>query len=605
MKIVKGLLSIVLSVGLLAGCGATATPSSSGSGASTPTAPTAAKFDKEVDYLVIGAGVAGLSSAIEAADLGIKDILILEKTGKIGGSAFYSDGILSGYDTQITKALGVKVTQDEIYEEQMREKKYILDPELTKLTLEQSGKTINWLIDTLGIKFNNEIIVKDGYGTLPTVHTVEGKGAGMAEFYQKALDDRSAIKLELETSATELIVEDGTVVGAVATTKDGKEVRIGAKAVLIATGGYSANYELFSNLHTPNSVFQTTNFKNQNGDGLVMATNIGAGTQNLDQLQVYLREYNNPTSQYPYMFTIFVGQDGKRFMDEKRTAQTYNQEIKDDVIDLYGRTGVDYFWSIADEASLTQMGIADAAKDHKGILVADTLEELAEKMGADKDAFVSTISTWNQACAKQTDAEFGRTSPMWFPIAKGPFYALQTTFFSSVTHGGLIKNADAQVLRFDGNVIPGLYAAGEVTTVTNSNGYTISNAISFGRIAANHVQKYINGEVVNNAPVPVVEEAAKTRFDMSKKLKDGEYEAAVDGQHGKLTVKTVIKNGAIADVQIVSQNETEDIAKDALVSIPKNIVEKNSVDIDTVSGATMTSERILDAVAACLVSASA
>ena len=87
------------------------------------------------------------------------------------------------------------------------------------------------------------------------------------------------------------------------------------------------------------------------------------------------------------MFTIFVGQDGKRFMDEKRTAQTYNQEIKDDVIELYGRTGVDYFWSLADEASLSKMGIADQMKDHDGVVYADTLEELAEKMGVDASRY--------------------------------------------------------------------------------------------------------------------------------------------------------------------------------------------------------------------------
>lgn len=601
MKFVKTIVSVALSLVLLTGCVAPTSTKPENNGENANVSQT--KFDQEVDYLVIGGGVAGLSSAIEAADLGVENILVLEKTGKIGGSAFYSDGILSGYDTQITKKLGLEVSHEAVYEEQMREKKYILDPELTKLTLDQSSKTIDWLIDHLGVKFHDEVIVKDGYGTIPTVHIVEGNGAGLEPYYQKALDERPAIKLEMETAATELIMEDGKVVGAVAKNKDGEQVRIGAKAVLLATGGYSANHELFTNVHVPNGVFQTTNFKNQMGDGLIMAMNIGANAQNLDQLQVYLREYNNPTSQYPYMFTMFVGQDGKRFMDEKRTAQTYNQEIKDDVIDLYGRTGVDYFWAIADEASLTQMGIAEDAKDHVGIYVADTLEELADKMGVDRETFLATVKAWNAACAKQSDSEFGRTSPMWFPIAQGPFYALQTTFFSSVTHGGLVKNANAQVLRVDGSVIPGLYAAGEVTTVTNSNGYTISNAITFGRIAAQQAQKYMNGEVVVEE-VSVEEPEKEVRFDMTTALNDGEYEASVDGQHGKMTVKTVITNGAIADVIILEQNETEEVAKDALTSVPQSIVENNSADVDSVSGATMTSNRIMDAVAACLEQAS-
>ncbi len=593
MKLVKAFLAITMSIAMLTGCAA-----------STDNSSVSARenFDREVDYLVIGGGVAGLSSAIEAADLGVEKVMILEKTGKIGGAAFYSDGILSGYDTQITKAQGLEVSPDDVYEEQMREKKYILDPILTKFTLDQAGKTIDWLIDNLGVKFNDEVIVKDGYGTIPTVHIVEGDGAGLAPHYQKALDKRPAIELLLETPATELIVKDGAVTGAVAKTKDGKQIRIGAKAVLLATGGYSANHELFGNVHVPNSVFQTTNFKNQNGDGLIMAMNIGANAQNLDQLQVYLREYNNPTSQYPYMFTIFVGQDGKRFMDEKRTQQTYNQEIKDDVIDLYGRTGVDYFWAVADEASMTKMGIADDAKGHKGVYVADTLEDLADKMGVDRTTFLATINSWNAACTAQTDIEFGRTSPMWFPISQGPFYALQTTFFSSVTHGGLVKNINSQVLRVDGSVIPGLYAAGEVTTVTNSNGYTISNAITFGRVAAQQAQKYMNGEVVIEK-VSVAEQQKESRFDMSKKLTDGEYKATVDGQHGKMTVKTIIKDGVIFGVEVIEQNETEEVVGDALTIVPQRIVDNNSVDVDVVSGATLTSDRIMNAVADCLAQA--
>lgn len=197
-------------------------------------------------------------------------------------------------------------------------------------------------------------------------------------------------------------------------------------------------------------LFSDVEFSYQTGDGLIMATAVGAGVQNLDQVQVYLREVENRTSQFPYMFTIFVGQDGRRFMDEKRTAQTWNQEIKDDVVDLYGRTGVDYFWSLADEASLEMMQIADAAKDHEGVVVADTLDELAQKTGIDAEALKATVDRWNSFAAKMEDEDYGRTAQFWFPISTGPYYALKTTFFSSVCHGGITKNQNAQVTRIDG-----------------------------------------------------------------------------------------------------------------------------------------------------------
>lgn len=588
MQVIKKIGLISLALSLAAGC--------SSSNKEQPSANNAT-FDREVDYLVLGGGVAGLSSAIEAADQGIENILVLEKTGNLGGAAFYSGGILGGVDTQITKENNLQVDIEDIIAEQMQEKHYILDEDLTRLTIGKAGETIDWLIDEIGVQFQSETVVKDGYGTYPVIHLVEGEGAGMKEPFAKALEARENIEIQLNTSATELIVVDGKVVGAQAIC-DGQVTRIKADAVLLATGGYSANHELFTNAASQNGVFQTSNFANQAGDGLVMATKVGAGVQNLDQLQVYLREYNNPTGQNPYMFTIFVGQDGKRFMDEKRIAQTYNQEIKDDVIDLYGRTGVDYFWSLADEASLTMMGIDDKMKDYTGVVYADTLEELAEKMDVDASALVETVNQWNQDCANQKDSQFNRTSPMWFPLSTGPYYALQTTFFSSVCHGGITKNTNAQVTRLDGTTIPGLFAAGEVTTVTNSNGYTISNAITFGRIAAQSALKYMNGELVEEVKEEV--ESNESLFDMSQPLTDGEYEASVEGQEGKMIVKTTITDGKIKNVEIVEQHETAGVADAALETLPQAIVEANSVDVDAVSGASLTSGRIQQAVVDCL-----
>ena len=113
--------------------------------------------------------------------------------------------------------------------------------------------------------------------------------------------------------------------------------------------------------------------------------------------------------------------------DRKRTAQTWNQEIKDDVVDLYGRTGVDYFWSLADEASLEMMQIADAAKDHEGVVVADTLDELAQKTGIDAETLKATVDRWNSFAAKMEDEDYGRTAQFWFPISTGPYYCLLYT----------------------------------------------------------------------------------------------------------------------------------------------------------------------------------
>ncbi|MEF9973798.1 MAG: FAD-dependent oxidoreductase [Clostridia bacterium] len=446
-------------------------------------------YDRTVDMLVIGGGVAGMTTAIEAADQGCESILVVEKLGYTGGAAFVSDGILGGYETQVTKALDLHVDPKDMMADQMREKAYTLDPELTWITTEKSGETIDWLIDTVGVPFNPEVGLKPGYGNFEAIHTVAGKGAAMRAPYEAAIAARPAIAVETNSRATELIYQDGVVSGAVVMQND-KPVRIGAKAVVLTTGGYAANRELFTRLHPANAVFQAGMMPGATGDGLLMATAIGAGVNNAEQIQCYLREYENPTSQTPYMYTIFVNLAGQRFMDEKRIAQTYNQENRDALIMQYGLQGADYFYSINDHAAMTQFNLAEDAKTHAGVTIAETLDELAAAIGVDAEGLKATVDAWNEMVKAQADTEFGRNT-FFMPIAQGPFYALKTTFFASVCHGGITKNAKAEVTRFDGSAIPGLYAAGEVTATTNSNGYTISTAITYGRIAAQNAVEYM------------------------------------------------------------------------------------------------------------------
>ncbi len=491
-------LAALLALAMLTACAPQSTegdPSATAAPTPVQTQPPAssdsAQWDEQVNLLVIGGGVAGLTAAIEAADQGLTDILVVEQLANTGGSAFVSEGILGGFETQVTKALDLHVDPRDMYEDQMREKKYTTDPALTWLTTLKSGETIDWLIDHLGVKFNDDVIIKPGYGNYQAIHIVEGGGPSMRAPYQAALEARPEIEVRLENRGTELVVEDGKVVGALVEA-NGETKRIGAKAVVLATGSYNSNHDIISAVHPANSVFQTSMMPGSTGSGLIMATAVGAGTNNLDQIQCYLREYNNPVGQTPYMYTIFVGKEGKRFMDEKRIAQTYNQENRDAVIEQYGKDGWDYFWAINDHAAMEQFGLAEGAAEYPGLVIADTLDELAAKTGMDAEGLKATVAAWNEMAANETDTQFGRTS-MWSKIETGPFYALQTTFFSSVCHGGVTKNDRAEVTRFDGSVIPGLYAAGEVTATTNSNGYTISAAITWGRVAAQSAVQYIGG----------------------------------------------------------------------------------------------------------------
>lgn len=446
------------------------------------------EWDMETEFLVIGGGVAGLTAAIEASDVGFEDIIVLEKLGVVGGSAFVSDGILGGYETIVTKELDLHIDPQDMYNDQMKEKKYNLDPDLTWLTTEKSGETIDWLIEHIGVEFEPEVIVKDGYGSIQAMHIVDGGGAAMRIPYDNALNERPEIEILKDTEGTELIVENDVVIGVIAK-QDDKIIRIKADAIMLATGGYNSNHELIANAHPANRVFQPATMAWSTGDGLIMATEVGAGVNNLDQIQCYLREHDNPRSQAPYLYSIFVGKEGKRFMDEKRTGQTYNQENRDAVIMQTGKDGTDHFWSISDQATMNEFGIGETESERDEVFVADTLEDLALKIGIDPVGLKETVDHWNEMVENGEDTDYGRTRSLK-KIEEAPYYGLKTIFFSSVCHGGITKNAKAEVTKINGENIPGLYAAGELTTVTNSNGYTISNAITFGRIAAQSAYEY-------------------------------------------------------------------------------------------------------------------
>lgn len=145
-------------------------------------------WDQEVDVLVIGAGAAGLAAAVEAADNGVENVLLIEKMPVIGGTTFISQGLIAGYETKIAKKIDVHHTEEELYELLMSNSDYKLDPELTRITVSKSGETIDWLVDSIDVKFSEDVAV--GYGPLQMMHMVDGWGVALKEPFLKALEDR-------------------------------------------------------------------------------------------------------------------------------------------------------------------------------------------------------------------------------------------------------------------------------------------------------------------------------------------------------------------------------------------------------------------------------
>ncbi len=459
------------------------------------TAEDSIKWDKEVNLLVIGAGGAGLSAAVEAADNGTENILLIEKMPVIGGTTFISQGLIGGSNSDIAKKLEVKHTEEELYDLLMNNAHYRLDPKLARITADSSGETINWLQNNINIKFKDEIVV--GYGPLQMMHMVDGGGIAMKEPFTKALEDRK-VEVMLETPAKDLISDiDGNILGAIAD-KDGSDYYIKAKAIVIATGGYAANAELAAALNPTYEGIYGLGHPASTGDGIIMASKHGAAISNSIHMMLVFKDYDllankggntNTANISKYIAApnvIFVGKEGKRFVDEK-SGGFMNQDIAQPILDQMHKDEIPYIWAITDQHGIDKSGAVRGMKME--FLKADSIEELAKLMEVDPIALSETVVKWNEGVAEGNDDEFNRDQ--LDSIMTPPYYAASVVPGHIITYGGILRNEKAEVLRADGSVIPGLFTAGETSANSSYMGFTLSNCFTWGRIAGASAAEYI------------------------------------------------------------------------------------------------------------------
>ena len=453
----------------------------------TPVAEEAAPgqtIEKTVDVVVLGAGGAGVAAAIEAVDAGAS-VALLEKMPQIGGTTATSQGMIGAYESKFTKERDVHYTFEEMYGNLMSNASYRLDPELTAVTIEKSGETIDWMADRLGMNFYDVIV---GYGPLQMMHLVEGAGGAMKTAMETALAG-SSVDLMLETRATEILMnEDGSVKGVKATC-GADIVIVYAKAVVVATGGYANNPELTARLDPEKAGTWGIGFPGATGDGIIMASNVGAALTHTGDMMCVLKDYEimsehngtsataNVSSFISRNNTVLLAANGKRFVDEKDIGYM-TQKLNSPVFDQMHRDGLGYVWAISDKASLEAKGVKRGLEME--FITADTFEELAEKMELDVATVVETLTNYNAYCETGHDPEFGR---LLLEKLEAPYCAVKVVPCEIITYGGIARNVNAEVIRADGTVIPGLYTAGEASANSAYMGFTLTNAYGWGRIA--------------------------------------------------------------------------------------------------------------------------
>lgn len=444
----------------------------------------------DVEIVVVGAGAAGLSAALTAQEKNA-NVLVLEKGGITGGSTVRSGGKILAAGTPWQEKQGYTDNADMMYEYLMSfDRDDIMNEELVMTFSKGSAENLQWLEDR-GVQVQDVEYIHSALTPWRVHNTMGGGGqtSGHGGQITAPLTNRyegNGGKIVYNCRATELITnESGTVVGVKAVMTDGTPVTVNAKSVILATGGYAKNEEMLDKYEDflPNNLYGTVP-NTCVGDGLVMATAIGAKNFDAPGLQLVYVSYDcycgiNEES------GLIVSEDGLRVVDE----YTYQSHVATALADAKSTCG--YYIAAkkggyaVEPYPMIQWGVTMEHVPH-----AATIGELAEKIGVDKAALEATVARYNELCAKGVDEDFGKPAQYMIPVEGDEYYAFRMTPGTSVTFGGLEIDVNARVLDTNNQPIPGLYAAGEVafTGLFDAEypccGMAIGSAVYYGRVAA-------------------------------------------------------------------------------------------------------------------------
>ena len=490
----------------------------------------------DADVVVVGAGGAGMTAAITAAAEG-KTVVILESQSMVGGNSVRATGGMNAgktvyqdenefgesagvektlktaaekyADNETITALAKTVSEQwaayqanptgyfdsvELMElDTMIGGKGINDPELVETLCANSADAIDWL-DEHGITLHN--VSSFGGASVKRIHrpvNAEGKTVSVGSYMIPLLEEnceKAGVQMMLNTTATEILTDDnGAAVGIKATGASGENVTVNAKAVVLTTGGFGANLDMVVEYKPELKGFMTTNAAGAQGQGIEMATAIGAGTVDMDQIQIHPTVEANTAALITEGLrgdgAVLINAEGKRFIDEVGTRDVVSAaEI--------AQTG-SYSWLVVDQAMVDASSVIQGYIKKGYTVTGATYEELGKAMGVDAAAFAETMDKWNGYVEAKNDPDFGRTS-FANPLNTAPYYAVKVTAGVHHTMGGLKINANTEVLNEKGEVIPGLFAAGEVTGGVHGANRLGGNAVAdftvFGRIAGAAASDY-------------------------------------------------------------------------------------------------------------------
>lgn len=474
------------------------------------------------DILIIGAGAAGMTSAIRAAQRG-KKVTVLEKTDRVGGTLSLTAGHLSGAATQKQLQAGIQDTPDNHYNDIIRICRDTMDPVISRKAVDLAASAVDWLTE-LGYPFHDRtpaiIYGHEAYSVARTYFGKEDVHPRMQEAGQTILRlllplwneqiQKGNIRLINRCKLKQIRLDENSVAGVVGE-QDGQEITFTAHRYLLTTGGYASSPSFFEN-HTPGATrLMSAANPASTGEGIKAALDIGAVFQGAEKQMYTLGGIELQPGSGRVNFwgawarmsngkdrkqrEIYVNIRGERFMNE------YDWSVDQRERAMLAQPGKKC-WILFDQRALydgdslvpqwTTEQIVQESFREQAVWQAPSLRELAVKTGLPPEAVEATVNKFNESCALKSDSQWGRTY-LDHPLTHPPYFAVLAYAYALISFGGLQVNDQLQVMREGGQPIDNLYAAGEILGAAATSGQAfcggmlLTPAISFGKWLGDHL----------------------------------------------------------------------------------------------------------------------
>ena len=472
----------------------------------------------EADVVVIGSGASGLTAALTAAEGGA-EVIVFEKQRTPGGTSINFEGIFA-VESDMQRAQFIDYSRDDAFKSIMEYNHWKANPRLVRNIVNESAETISWL-ERQGVEFTGVTI------NMPksprTYHVVAGTGLAVVKVLVSNAKEKG-VDLQMGTPVTKILKKDGRITGVLAE-GDTDNIRVNAKAVVIASGGFANNRQWikkYTGFELEKNLFPVGN-TDKFGDGIRMAWEVGAAEEGIGVMELYragpiTAEIGGQVEWPTVQPDIWVDPRGERFCDESiafydtsvgnmnaKFKEGYSYSIFDSsILERLKQHGLDKNVNVRTPpgSRLTNFDKEIEILFEKGntdVFVADSIGELAVKMEVDPGVLKSTVDEYNGFCEKKHDDLFAK-DPRYLRPLKGPkFYAVKAHTVFLGTMGGIKINHNTEVIDKNETVIPGLYAAGfdaggmygDSYHISVASGSSSGFAVNSGRIAGKSILNYI------------------------------------------------------------------------------------------------------------------